>query len=533
MRVLVTLIVGMIGSSAQAASWYVDQAAAAGGDGSQAKPFRTIAAAKGGLKTGDTIWISNGVYAETVDFWHVAAGTAGRTTVRAVAGHAPIIDGGGTSNFVIQAGETHSMTFQGLTVRNATGTAFNFYKANDGQVIDCKTENVGAGISFYFANKGYVANSDIYGGINGKETDGTVLVGNKIHHSKAEGITLHADSKNCKYLSNIVYDNVSVNIYIDSASYMTVDGNLIYMTGTPASELAGIQLADESYPNVTSPKLTDITITNNIILNTYHGIVFWKGHFPGQSALKNVTIANNTIVNSKANGIVWDAGPHGGSSVRNNIFANQSGGVYLLLAKSTTGVAVDHNLWYAPGMSTPFNWGGGSAYDHAGWIAAAAGQGAGDVLGDPKLVGAWTSTAANFKLAAGSPAIDKGVAIAGLNHDFDNKLRPVGTAFDLGAFEFGSTVGVDGGPPPKPDQGTKKDSGGAKKDGGAPIADRSLGSERAAMGDGPGRDSAAGDGRATPSDGCGCRVGSSGASLTLALALLVILGFFIRARRRS
>ena len=48
-------------------------------------------------------------------------------------------------------------------------------------------------------------------------------------------------------------------------------------------------LADESYPNVTAPVLTDITITNNVVIdNEASGIRFWDGSFPGQSALKNV-----------------------------------------------------------------------------------------------------------------------------------------------------------------------------------------------------------------------------------------------------
>jgi len=233
---LLTIVMLAHPALARAADWYVEQAAATGGDGSAAKPFQKINDVKGVLKTGDTVWLRTGVYNEKVDFWHVKTGTSGRTTIRAATGHKPVIDGAGLSGFVFQAGETHYMTFRDLTVRNANESAFHFYKADHGEVIDCTTENVGAGVSFYFSSFGLVSGSDISGGINGKASDGTVLQGNKIHNSKAEGITLHADSKNCKYLNNIVYDNYSVNIYIDSASDMVVDGNLVYMTFTPTTK---------------------------------------------------------------------------------------------------------------------------------------------------------------------------------------------------------------------------------------------------------------------------------------------------------
>ncbi|MCP4678865.1 MAG: right-handed parallel beta-helix repeat-containing protein [Deltaproteobacteria bacterium] len=438
-----------------AAELYVDQSAAGGGDGSQASPFQTINEVKSVLRTGDTVWILDGVYNETVDFWRVSAGTDGRTFIRAAPGHTPIIDGGGGSGFVFQAGETHRMTFQGLTVRNSQGSAFHFYHADEGEVIECKSENTGNGVAFYFSSQGYVSGSDLYGGVSGKESDGTVIKECRIHHSQGEGITLHADSKNLQYLNNVVYDNHSVNIYIDSASNVVVDGNLVFMTEDPPEELAGIQLADESYNNVTSPVMNNITITNNILVNNYYGIVFWRGHFPGESGMKNVLIANNTVVNNKRLGIVWDEGPHD-AVIQNNIFAAESGDL-LMVAKSTEGVSLDHNLWYLPGASEPINWGGGQTFDHTGWVAAS-GQGDGDVLTDPAFEGPGDLNAASYKLTEGSPAIDMGVVIDGLDIDFERALRPVGSGYDLGAYEYGAPPNPDGGLPSIPDAGADADS---------------------------------------------------------------------------
>jgi len=42
---------------------------------------------------------------------------------------------------------------------------------------------------------------------------------------------------------------------------------------------------------------------------------------------------------------------------------------------------------------------------------------------------------ANFHLQASSPAIDSG-ATAPVNYDLENKLRPVGSDYDMGAYEY-------------------------------------------------------------------------------------------------
>lgn len=516
-RVLAVGLVVLFPGAAGAAQWYVDKSAPAGGDGTSAKPFQTINAVKAVLKTGDTVLILSGVYNEKVDFWHVPAGTGGRTTIRAAPGHTPIIDGAGLSGFVFQAGETPHMTFRDLTVRNADESAFHFYKADHGEVIDCTTENVGAGVSFYYASYGLVSGSDISGGVNGKGSDGTVLKNNKIHHSNAEGITLHADSKNCKYLNNEVYDNYSVNIYIDSASNMVVDGNLVYMTFTPTTkEIIGVMLADESYPNVTAPVLTNVTVTNNVLINHDWGFAFWQGHFPGQSGMKTVTFANNTVIENRKGAITWDPGPHS-AVFRNNILAGGTAKL-TIYGESSAGITMDHNLWWLPGVAKPFNW-LGTLYDHAGWVAAS-GQGAGDLLAAPGFAGASSLPWTNLRLAAGSPAIDTGVTLAAVAHDFEGKTRPVGAAFDIGAFEHGAAPKIDGGP---------------LADAAAPVTDG--GEDGPPAGDGPDRDGAvgpagdsatrdapaAGDGGARGEDGCGCRAGREPLGAPLLLGLLALL----------
>ncbi|RLB62926.1 MAG: hypothetical protein DRI90_07955, partial [Deltaproteobacteria bacterium] len=157
---------------------------------------------------------------------------------------------------------------------------------------------------------------------------------------------------------------------------------------------------------------------------------------------------------------------HENTVIRNNIVAQQSSvGVLLLNAKSTSGVTLDHNLWFMPDVPEPFNWGGGEVFTHEAWVAAA-GQGQGDVVADPAFAGAtWDLDAASYRLIESSPAIDTGTPVDGLTIDFDWGLRPAGDGYDLGAYEYGAEPNPDGGVPQPPDGGTGTGGQGASTSG--------------------------------------------------------------------
>jgi parallel beta-helix repeat protein len=55
------------------------------------------------------------------------------------------------------------------------------------------------------------------------------------------------------------------------------------------------------------------------------------------------------------------------------------------------------------------------------------------------------AAAGNYRLAAGSAAIDKGKALAAVARDFDGRARPQGSVPDPGAFEYGTGGGSGGG----------------------------------------------------------------------------------------
>jgi chitodextrinase len=217
--------------------------------------------------------------------------------------------------------------------------------------------------------------------------------------------------------NNTVYDNYSVEIYLDNAQTTTVDSNLAYTTGNtgyyrsgyPAS---GIGSANESYS--TSNPLNTLTIVNNIVLNSKYG--FYYSNEANGGGLQNVTIANNTFYKGAVDMLWIASAAHSNSFVENNVFY-QVGNVMTNVAGS--GVTYRNNDWY-----------GGTAGTAAG---------SGDVLADPRLANAGGLTAADYKLTLGSPAVASGLTLSNVPADYFGTPRAV--AYDLGAHQLGSTNG--------------------------------------------------------------------------------------------
>jgi MYXO-CTERM domain-containing protein len=530
---------------ANAADWYADPAAAAGGDGSQPKPFATIAAAIAVMSRGDTLWLASGTFDEVVSLTTHLPGTTGRTTIRALPGAKPIIDGTSGSSaagFVVQT-EVPDTTFQGLTIENAVNGALGiqFYHADGGQVIDVTTSKMSSNaVTFYYSSQGLVNGCTLQGNIGGRKTTGTVVTNNEVYGSGAEGIGLYNGSTECTIAHNVVHDNVSVNIYLDSISHSLVDGNLVYETD-PANDLEGIEFSDEHYSDLAAPVNSYNTVINNVVVGNNLGIVFWMSDewptsdLQNQSGLRYDVIANNTLIDNKGS-FRWDASPaHVGTTIENNVVLATAGSspTYLLDAKSSGGISLDHDLWFAPDLDQPFLWVSAQS-DHAGWVTAS-GQGAGDVLVDPLLVGGAVPPASNAELMSPSPAIDAGIALASVTDDFLGAARPSGSTSDIGAFQYGAVAPADGGAgtgAPLNDAGTGGSGGGAGSAGDGGTGGGSTGSGGGTTSADGG---ASGSGEASgSSDSGGCRVGSASGSLPWSWAAGVLgIAAVLRRRKRT
>ena len=223
---------------------------------------------------------------------------------------------------------------------------------------------------------------------------------------------------------NTITDNRGCNaigVHSNSAlqySYKVHD-NYIYQTRCEAIAL-----------DTVDPSQGAVTVYNNIIENSGTGPA--PGGTPegyGYSAIMigggsstPVQVYNNTIYNAGAIGGA-SAGAvraFGATNFTNNIFDLLSGQQYVSLDTNLSWVTGSNNLFF--GAGNPL------------------GVFSDSVVGDPMFVSVASN---NFHLQAGSPAIDSGATVQ-LGTDYDGVLRPQGSAYDIGAYEYPEQASAEG-----------------------------------------------------------------------------------------
>lgn len=189
------------------------------------------------------------------------------------------------------------------------------------------------------------------------------------------------------------------------------------------------------------PSQGTVELYNNIIYNTGTGPAnaentgAWNclliegydpsGYGPGSGT---VEVYNNTLYNcgtwanppyGQSEGmLLWanEGNPKKSMRIRNNIIYASTVSPYCD-DSVCSGLTGSNNIFYGNGPP-PAN-----------------GNITGSLNVDPKLTNLSPATP-DFHLQPGSPAIDAGVTISGLATDFDGILRPQGSAFDIGAYEY-------------------------------------------------------------------------------------------------
>lgn len=441
LAVLVVLLTG----TANAATWYVSTSGNDANAGTLSAPFRTINKAAGVAVAGDQVQVRGGIYNGLVSI--ASKGTASaHIAFRSYPGETAVLDGTGTaadSNLVTLYKAAY-VDFTDFEVRNATRIGILVWGSNNIRIANNNVHHSWRnGIYSGYDTAGVttditVDNNDVHDnvlenqnhalsgggwstGISLTKTERGSVTRNKVHANQGEGIGMLLTNR-VTIQNNTVWNNFSVNIYLDNAKYITVDRNFVYSDGASAYyrdgyAASGIGTANESYS--TSNPLSDLTITNNIVVNSKYG--FYYGNYEAGGGLHNTVIANNTFYKGSA-ALLWiDASAHTSTYVENNIF-DQVGNAMTQISGS--GVTYRNNNWY-----------GGSA---------GAASGGGDVLADPRLANPGGLTAADYKLTTLSPVVAVGVSISSVTTDYFGVAR--GVTFDIGAHQIGTSSGA--GPAP-------------------------------------------------------------------------------------
>lgn len=307
-------------------------------------------------------------------------------------------------------------------------------------------------------------------GIGGNTSERNIIRGNIVTKTGGEGInaTGHYDIIE----DNISYDNWSVNFYVDNRHDVTINRNFSYCTDPNPKELYnngdptpedgknlrrlradGIMTADE----YKIAEAENIRITNNVVIGCRRGF----NHYPlGEgSGLKNFLVANNTFIlpnrNSESENYTGIRIPYNDGNNINTIFRNNI--VYgthvdtILLSVQTSlvgtgdpfkGIMLDHNIFYhTKGSRKAFHvgprWSQFSRMDYyqiekrktaAPWFLQ-------NQFIDPKFENPNRLVAEAAKLQADSPAILKGLNIAGIQKDYFGTDRPQ-EHITIGAYEL-------------------------------------------------------------------------------------------------
>ncbi|MCC6750132.1 MAG: right-handed parallel beta-helix repeat-containing protein [Deltaproteobacteria bacterium] len=505
--VVLALLAGVGGGAARAGTFYVGKSGCSDdGPGSSAQPFCALGKAAGKLKPGDTLLVKAGTWGERLVV--PVSGAAGQViTIQAETSGAAILDGSSLGfndqGLLALTGRSY-VTIRGLTLRRSPYFAAQVSKSNnivlDKLLVDTSEHggiivdqgSVGVTVSGCEVRNANACGADCaaHEAVSISNASEFIVAGNFVHDGAEEGIDLKDGSKNGQVYGNTVSGMGAVGIYLNHVTGARVYGNRVR-----ANKASGFQISVGDSATGTSRTENNAIYQNVVDANTYNGVEFWSA---GSGTMGDNRIYNNVFYQNAHYGVQLsnNTSKVTGTIVRNNIFVgNKQGGIDGSAASTST---ISNNLF-----------GGGNGP-----------TGGAPVSGDPGFVNVGQG---DFKLLAGSPAIDRG---------FEMGLPKVG-APDIGAFEFGlsSTVpgadaGVlpppagDGGPGPGPGPGPTHDGGGVPAgDGGGARGDSGAASS------GLSRNQLLG----------GCAVAPVLGSLLVPLALLLLLVAlrWPRGRRRA
>ena len=387
-------------------------------------PFLTIQHAIETVGPGGTIEIMGGTYPGGITIDH--PGTAsGWITMEPYQNEQVTIDGSHTMNDVFFYNATGAATYwevKGLNITNAQQYTVQI------SVPDVK-----------------LVDNDISGAYNDlvklvQAAHDVVIWGNKIHNnnaapgSNAQGVDM-VGSQNVLVAHNTVYNIASIGMYCKgNAGHITFEDNAlnnIYSRGIMLGESTGVQylLPGKTYESYNS------IIKNNVITNDQSACL-------AESSSYNAEIYNNSCYNTAIS-------RHGGIMISNESALHQAGtNVYIrnnilydltnrpievIAPQAMTNYAtlhIDHNMYYNPNGVT-FEWDDKNIYGmpFATWQKTT-GLDLYSVVANPLYANTSTLT-----LSANSPALNAGIILPSVTHDFNGVPRPKSGSYDLGAYQ--------------------------------------------------------------------------------------------------
>jgi hypothetical protein len=246
------------------------------------------------------------------------------------------------------------------------------------------------------------------------------------------------------------HDGIIQGNSFDPAYYaiylMHGNGNVIRGNDIRNTSMYSVHIYDEDKYHATGeprPKITNLLVENNVIdgSQSRSGIVISGGDYSKPPIeINGVLIRNNVIVNNSTGGIILkgDGWIKNIEIYNNTIHGNPRGGIRMHQDRQAQNISIANNILSNNGLSHLYSNGnvrGLIVKKNLYWAPVSVGSGVNDsspVLGNPRFT---DPAMRDFRLAMGSAAIGKGESLAQVTADKDGKQRPVGSAYDIGAYE--------------------------------------------------------------------------------------------------
>ncbi len=401
--------------------------------GSQTQPWLTIQKAANTAPVGSTVTVLAGTYAERVNISRsITLQAQGQVVMR---GFTIISNNVTIRGFEITDTPNDDTAGWGIYVRGSSCVLENnyvHYATRGGIYLFAQDGSEAQTTNCIVRNNRLYRNSQLGIQVTGMNhlVEGNEIWGTIQYHPKwinppsyvdADGIRFFGSGHTFRgnYIHDITLsDPENVNPHIDA--FQTWDEDVLKAGNNCLFEknkiilgydTAGFQLAGAAH---------DLTIRNNII-QAFAGIRAYKRSASPYTSPSNLFVLNNLFIGNLTD-TNWPVGVTIADTtnvvVKNNIFYNQAD--YVIDIANSTGIDVKNNLAYNSNGSVPKS-----------------------PIGAPMLTNLWNinplfvnAGAGNYHLQAGSPAINAGVSLSNVTDDFEGTVRPQGTGYDIGPYEY-------------------------------------------------------------------------------------------------
>jgi hypothetical protein len=391
-------------TTAATRTFYVAPTGSDSNPGTIDSPWRTIQQAADSVKAGDTVYIHNGVYHESVDIQVSGSATAGPVTFQSYPGETAILDGTGLTppadniRGLINIENQSYVTVRGLEIRNyqttnAAAAPSGIWVAGGGSHIQILSNQV-HDIETAVEASGNALGIAVYGTESTAALDSITISDNQLHDLKtgsAKSLTVNGNVTNFAISCNIVHDvdnigiaasgfdglvpdpafdyarngtisrNILYNItskknpaehdsynaegiLVDGGSQVTIESNLLYYVDI------GIEIASHQKGR----NAHDVMARNNLVYRTNSIGITIGGYSTDVGGADHCTIINNTLFQNdtrNTGGGEFQIQYYATNNVfKNNIVSATAQGLFIndYTKEGPEPADLDYNLYFSP-----------------------------------------------------------------------------------------------------------------------------------------------------------------------------------------